>query len=280
MIPNAFPAPSEPSTTKDRIAAILSAKHPLSLIELQHALVARFSVSVSFQAVRKAVLSLVSEGVLAKEGRKFSFSREWILSLSKYAETLQRSYFAKGEADIGMGKDITEYRVTTLVDLDYLWNGAIKQAFADPYAPKEITFAAEHFWFLIATLAQESGLMRELAAKGVTLHYVCYGKTALDRWTVQLYRELGVQCVQASRPVTFSSGLTIGSYGDFIIQCQYPPTIFSRIDTFFSRHKTTADMPLAEISAIVTAEDSFTLQVIHNPVLASGMRKDVLARFM
>ena len=89
-LPLTIPILNNPQSTKDRVFIILSKKYPLSLIELKNQIRKTFKTEVSFQSVRKATLQLVKEKVLVKEGKKFSFNKEWIVSFIKFGNILQK----------------------------------------------------------------------------------------------------------------------------------------------------------------------------------------------
>jgi len=136
-----------------------------------------------------------------------------------------------------------------------------------------------HFWFVIATLAQETELMKRMSAQGISSYYLLHGKTPLDLWTVQFYRNLGVSCKSVSKPEGFEPGLNIGTYGDFIMQTTHPKEISERIDRFFKKYKHIEDVNLTELVDIATAETSITFTVIKDPVLARTLREKIMGKF-
>ncbi len=262
--------------------SVLMHEFPLSLMKILCAVNKQYNTSFSFQAVRKAVLQLVEEGVLEKEGKEFLVNKEWILKVIKFGNTLQRQYFTtehKG-SKVQIGGNTIVYTLPTLVDLDYIWNGLIRQALHDPKAEKVITFKATHFWFLIATLAQETELMKEMIKKGVKLYYICYGDTALDRWTVEMYNKMGVHIKLLSKPKNFTSGLNIGTYGDRLIQSQHPPELTKKIDAFFQKCKNPQDASLTDITELVTEKCKINLQVLGDSLVAETIRKDIMRQVL
>jgi hypothetical protein len=278
-LPTALPLLEKPKTVKDKVFVILSGRFPLSLIELTNEVKRQYNVSVSFQAVRKAVLQLIDEGVLIKEKKKFSLDKEWILGFIRFGNLLQRQYFSvqKERTKVEIGDNMTIYTFQSLVDLDYVWNGLIRKASSEPKAPKVITFKAVHFWFLIATLAQETELMNELKKKGVRLYYVCYGDTALDKWTVSMYNRIGVKAVMRPKPKDFVDGLNIGTYGNVLIQSTHPPQIAKKIDDFFHRCKRVEDAALVNITDFVTEKGEIPLQVLDDPVVSASVRENTMS---
>ena len=143
-------------------------------------------------------------------------------------------------------------------------------------APKIITFRAKHFWFILATLVQETELIKEMIKKKIKLYYVCYGTTPLDKWTVEMYKQIGIICVQKKQPKDFDDSLHIGTYGDHIIQSKHPKEITKAFEDFFRKNKTPQDTKLVKITEITTKKAEFKLQSIYSPTLAKSTREEII----
>lgn len=277
-----LPLTEKPTSVKDMSFSILFHQFPLSLIKICNEVNKQYGRSVTFQAVRKAVLQLVEENVVEKTGKEFLINKDWIIDVIKFGNSLQQQYFTKRQkgSKVEVGQNMTVYTLPKLVDLDYVWNGVIRKALSDPKAPKAITFKAEHFWFLIATLAQETELMKEMIRKGVKLYYLCYGNTSLDKWTVDMYNAVGVHAKLMPKPKEFPSGLTIGTYGNTLIQSQYPKKLAKNIDVFFHSCRKPEDASLANITDLVTENLEIPLQVLHDPLVAGAIREEIKRKVM
>ena len=73
---------------KSLVFTILTKEYPLKLIELTNFIRKRYGKSVTFQAVRKAVLGLVEEGVLQQEEHAYNINKEWIKNSKKFIDDL------------------------------------------------------------------------------------------------------------------------------------------------------------------------------------------------
>ena len=277
-----LPLIGKPTSVKDMAFSVLMYNFPLSLIKIQNEVNKQYNKSFTFQAIRKAILQLVEAKVLEKIGKEFLISNEWILQIIKFGNTLQKQYFSTGHKDskVQVGGNTTIYTLPKLVDLDYVWNGIIRQALSDPKAEKVITFKAVHFWFLIATLAQETELMKEMIKRGVKFYYICYGDTPLDKWIVEMYNKMGVHAKLMPKPKNFTPGLNIGTYGNMLIQSQHPPELTKKITTFFQKCKHPQDASLTDITDIVIEKCSIPLQVLHDPLVAETVRNEIKRKFL
>lgn len=272
----------KPTSVKDMVFTVLTTDYPLSIIELLNMLKRRYTVSVSFQSVRKAALQLVDAHVLVRNGRQFSINKQWILDVSKFVNHLQKQYFNEGQAvdKLAVGSNVAVYTFSRLVDSDAMWNTIIKDNFANnPDQPRAITFSSVHFWWVIATLVQETELFKDMRTHGVKSHYICYGDTPLDQWTVSFYNNIHVECKHLPKPTGFANGHNIGTYGDLIIQTTYPPKLAQKIEHFFNRYKRVEQTNLPELVEITTETHEITLTVIKDPLLAKSLRDGVTGKF-
>jgi hypothetical protein len=281
-IPLTVPILNNPKSTKERVFIILSSKFPLSLMQIKNQIKIIFNEEVSFQSVRKAVLQLVEDKVLIKEKKKFLFNDEWILSFVKFGNILQKHYLSKNNENsrVEIGKDVTEYNLNSLLDLDFIWNGLIKKAIEEKDSPKKIVFKAKHFWFLLATLAQETELIKDLLERKIEIYYINYGDTNLDKWAVDTYKKIGIHCVIKKKPKEFNQGLNLGVYGNYIIQATHPEEVNQKIDNLFKKTKNMGDTSLHEITNIVSMKASFKLQSIYSPLIAKNIVDEVKKNFV
>ncbi len=273
----------KPSTVKDMVFSILMTDYPLSLIELLNHTKSRYGVSVTFQAVRDAVLQLIGAKVLLKEGKHYSINREWILEAHKFVDSLEKTYFKKTDSiknKIEVGPNMSVYTFPNLLTMDRVWNDLITDNYAsNPEQPRVMTFEAMHFWWVIVSLSQETALMRETTGRGVKHYYICYGNTPLDTWAVKHYNEMGVKSVMLPIPKDFVVGNNVGAYGDVIMQTMYSPKTAEKLTSFFRRYKRIEDIKLAELIDIVNEKTDEQLSVIKDPLLAKTMRERVLSKF-
>ncbi len=274
----------KPSSLKDVVFTILTTKFPLSLTEITHILKRNYHQSPSFQSVRKAVLGLLASKVLIKESKKFSINKDWILNVMKFGSLLHRQYFAeagnKTNTRVELSQNVAIYTFSSLVDLDAVWNTIIEGNFADNSSqPKKIIFQATHFWFVLATLAQETELIKNMIKKGISLYYVCFGKTAIDKWTIKYYNDLGVHSKAMTRPKDFKEGYNLGVYGDLVIYTTHPKEITKKLDEFFSEHDKIEKTNLSEFLKIISMKTNIQLTVVKNPVLARTIRESVINNF-
>ncbi len=77
---------------KDAVVGVLSQDWPLSLKQIYFTILRRYSMTVSQQAVYKALKQLVENKVLVKKERKYALSIDWIRSLKELGIRLEEEY--------------------------------------------------------------------------------------------------------------------------------------------------------------------------------------------
>lgn len=77
---------------KDLVVTLLTQEQPLSIIQLTNKIQKQYAVSVTYQAVRKAVNTLHAQKVLHKERKQYSIRKEWVLQLKSFFDTLLTTY--------------------------------------------------------------------------------------------------------------------------------------------------------------------------------------------
>jgi len=59
----------------------------------------------------------------------------------------------------------------------------------------------------------------------------------LDRQIVRFYSKLGIIVQMIPSSSTFDKSYYVGTYGDLIVQTQYPQQIVKMLDSFFKKNK-------------------------------------------
>ena len=83
------------SSLKTSIIEILTVKWPLPVNEIHKAVPTGKSGKVSYQAVRKALNQLLSEGCLVISDKKYQINTEWIKNLSNQVKQIEANYQGK-----------------------------------------------------------------------------------------------------------------------------------------------------------------------------------------
>jgi len=80
---------------KDRILTILSIDYPLSAKKIFNRLKNDFQISITYQAVYKAIREMVESNILLSENKEYKISLEWLNQLENFSEKIKKTYSEK-----------------------------------------------------------------------------------------------------------------------------------------------------------------------------------------
>ena len=266
---------------KNLVFTILTKEYPLKIIELTNYIKKRYGKSVTFQAVRKAILELVDEGILMQKGKGFFINKEWVKNSKYLLDSLYLELtegISKASSIDSIEGEITVFSFDSLNKLIKFWQDLIDGWFRDfrKGDPNINCYQAAHAWEGLLHLDREKDLMGQLKKKGIKSYILSTGNTPLDKNIMKFYRSIGVEMSIQSSSSSFDKGYYVGTYGDMIIQTQYPEKIVEALDTFFKKNKSIENLNLKILSDIVNKKIKMKLTVIKNLQMAKSINKSIL----
>lgn len=269
------------SNVENLIFTTLSKEYPLRIIDLMNFIRKRYGKGVTFQAVRKAVLKLKGSGVLVEENRKYLINKEWVLKTKERVDELyiELSSEKKQSNKVDSIKgEISVFSFNSLNELMNFWQKLIDdwyQKFGKG-DPKINCYQSAHAWEALLHPDIEQSIMKQLKKKGIKSYIVNSGNTSLDNQIIKFYNKIGINAHIAPSSSTFDKGYYVGTYGDLVVQTQYPEEIIKRMDSFFKKSKSLKDLDLVELSNIVNMKIKMSLTVIKNLNMAKQINKSIL----
>ena len=268
------------SNVKNLVFSILTKEYPLKLIELTNYIRKRYGKSVTFQAVRKAVLELTDETVLIKEDSKYLINKKWALESKKILDTLYTDLTTdkilpnkinsiEGEVSVFTFNSLNEL-MKFWQDLMNDWSNNLKKGYSVN------CYQGAHIWEGLLHLDKEEKLMKNLKKKGIKSYIVCVGNTFLDKGIKKFYESIGINMQINHSSSSFDKSYYVGTYGDMIIQTTYPKKIVNALDDFFKKNKSITSIDLMELSRIANIKVKMKLTVIKNLDMAKQINKSIL----
>ncbi len=273
----------EKGDVKDLVVTILASEYPLKLIELTNFIKKRYGRSVTFQAVRKAVLPLVAEGVLQKEGAGFSISKKWVAENKKFLDKLYlrlSSEEKKSAATESIGGEISVFTFDSLMEMMDAWE-SLSSEWGRNFKKGDYNvncYQAPHSWEALTHAEAEARLMGDYTSKGIKSYILCTDDTPLDRSIQKFHDKIGVKMAIKHSPSKFDKGYYVGTYGDLVLQSNYPPETVKRLDTFFKKNKSMEELDLSELSEIVNAKIKVKMTAIKNLEMAKHINQSILSQ--
>ncbi|MEK6932618.1 MAG: hypothetical protein AABW56_02375 [Nanoarchaeota archaeon] len=271
------------TNVKSLVFTILTKEYPLKIIELTNFIRKRYGKSVTFQAVRKALLELVNSKILVKDNKTFYINKEWVKESKRILDELYleiyegKKLYKKEESIEG---EISVFTFNSLNEMIKFWQNLIDEWFKNfkPGNPNINVYQAAHAWEGLLHLDRESRLMGQLKKKGIKSYILSTDNTPLDKNIRKFYLSIGVKMYISPSSSSFDKSYYVGTYGDMIIESRYPRNLVKELDNFFKINKTIENLSLNDLSKIVNKRSSIKLTVIKNLEMAKQINKSIISQ--
>jgi hypothetical protein len=204
-------------TAKDYIIEIILEEPNLTIRKIENRIKKKYGYSVTYQAVRKAILQFLKEGVLEKKGKTYNLSKKWIDSLSTLCERLNTKVKCKLPYNIIESKNKEDYQVIYFDSLisrrDYLEE--FERKIAPTLKKKMEVMQIPHGYYTALNKAGTKERMRFFNKHKVKIYRAYGGKTFLDRLAASVYRTCGAKTKTGAK---FKGDSWIIVLGDYIFQ--------------------------------------------------------------
>ena len=267
---------------KDIVFSILTNEYPLKLIQLTNFIRKRYGKQVTFQAVRKATLQLISEKILLHNKEGFVINKEWVTESKQIIDKLYQEINqekVKTSYDSIKG-EVSIFSFNSLNEMMKFWQNLIERWYNNfkKGDPKINCYQAAHVWEGILHLDKEREIMSKLKKKGLVSYILSTGNTLLDKNIQRFYRKMGIKMVINPSSSSFDKSYYVGTYGELIVLTQYHADIVRELDLFFKRNKNLKEFDLAELSEIVNKKREVKLTVINNLAMAKQVNNSILSQ--
>jgi hypothetical protein len=267
-------------TTKDMVFSLLVDTRERTLTQLHREIKKRFRVSISFQAVIKAVKSLLEQEVLQKNKRLYSIDKDWIFKTRNFFDSLYKDHFKVKQPIKKMehGKDITIYTVHNLLEIDRLWNELLTNWAHSEKSDKRNCWKGRHAWWIIPRLQEEDILHDFMIKRDIKTYNLWISNSALDKSAMKYYK--GKREFTKSRPsIKLSADTHIAAFGDTLIKFEIPKAISRKLETLYSRTKSVEDLDMKKVIDIFKEEAEIEYSVIKDKFLADQVKTEIISHF-
>jgi hypothetical protein len=285
MIELSIPQVGEESkNAKDMIFSVLTEKQPLTTMQIFNTIKRKYNAGLSYQAINKAINSLVDKKVLIKEKKYYNINQEWLTQVKIMVDKLlttnkSEQQIIKFNKDLAH-KDYAIYTFTNLYDLDTFWDDMLIYL-ADNIKNEEekIFLAHAHYgWWLLINLGKETKMFQHLISKKIKCYNLFIGKYPLNIWAEKIYKDMGVT-FRVTEDKEVDESITLNVIGDTIIQVHYPEKILQKLRSFYKKYKTTQEMSMKEISEIAHEQCELKFIIFKNKEIAQSLRDKYVKKF-
>lgn len=266
---------------KNLVFSILVSENPLRTIELLNTIRKRYGRSVTFQAVRKAANELEQDGVLVKNKEGYSLNKIWVLESKRFFDHLHikinQTKTNKQSSD-SIGGNMSVFTFNSVNEMIKFWYSLMDDWIRNFKRgdPNINCYQTSHIWEVVLHPDQERTTMLNLKRKGIKSYAFVMGNSKLDETTISFYRKIGIKTAFLHSRSYFDRSYSVGTYGDMIIQTQYPKEILKMMDLFFKKSKDLHSLDLIELSQIMNKKAKLKLTVIKNLEMAKQINNSIL----
>jgi len=268
---------------KNLVFTILTREYPLKLIELTNFIRKRYGKAVTFQAVRKAVLELIEEQVLIRDNNEFSINKEWVKESKKIIDNLYQSIYEEKtlpkKVD-SVSDEVAVFTFNSINEMMKFWQNLIDDWFRK-FNDGDYNincWQGAHGWEGLLHADREKDTMEQLKHKNIKSYLVFTSKSSIDKLLLKFYKNIGIIGVINNSSSQFDKSYYVGTYGDLIIQTQYPKEFVIALDNFFKKNKKLEDVNLKELSDIVNSNIEIKLSVIKNLEMAKQINQSIISQ--
>ena len=267
-------------TTKDLVFSILAEDNPKTLTQLHREIKRRYGISITFQAVIKAVNSLRLHKVLVKEGKLYNLNKDWIFETRNFFDKLYTEYFKvkKPMKKIELGKEVTIYTVNNLLELDRLWNDLLFNWARKETEDKRNVWRGRHCWWLIPRLQEEDILHDFFAKQGIKTYNILTRNTLLDKITINYYLKKK-EFIKITNGIELKKDDQISAFGEFLMKFEIPKAISDKLEKIYQSTKKIEDLDLKKVIDIFKQNSEIEVMIIKDKLLADKIKQEIIDYF-
>ncbi len=254
-IPIFFPNLKKGST-KDQIIEVLTREKSLTNQQIFYKLKKEYYHPRSYQTIRQALMELVENGVLEKNGKQYSLAIDWIKSMESYVALLKSKYIDKKDIKI-IDKNTKEIKLDSLSELGHFVLYSFREHFFDADNEKDLYMFVHHLWFPFFD-KNKRDLLRDFFSENNNYIYV-KNSNFLDKILSIFYGRYG--------KVSFNSNIDhffdIIIQGDCLAKIYMPEKLRRRMDKLYKFKNLSFDI-IDELSDLTFSNYPIKISIIRD----------------
>lgn len=267
-------------TTKDLVFSILSEDYPKTLTQLHREIKRRYGISVTFQAVLKAVNVLLNQKVLEKQGKLYSIDKDWIFETRNFLDKLYTEHFKvkKPLKKVELGKEVTIYTLTNLLELDRLWNDLLTTWAKSEQEDKRNTWRGKHCWWLIPRLQEEDILHDFFVKHRIKTYNLLTENTPLDKIAMKYYSKKN-EYAKINPKIKLQKDTHITAFGNNLLKFEIPSNIAKKLEKLYKTTKKLESLDIKEAIDLFKEQSEIEVTLIKDKMLADKIKEEIISNF-
>jgi len=226
-----IPTLGKPKSVKDAVISVLSHEWPLTAKKIYNIIRKTHSLSVSYQAVHKVLAEMVRDGTLAKDGKEYSISPEWIERNKKFYEELRLKIESSGKPTIeeALSSSLTEMHFDNLYEFYSFILTAIERI-VEMSKGQHCGNEMSHMYWALASSKKEQEQFKRIFQLYPRSYFICRGDTFADRMLAKFYEGFGAK-VRTGVDCARNCDVMVG--GGYVIQIFFDRKLKAELDKLY-----------------------------------------------
>lgn len=271
----------ESKSAKDLVINILLEESSLSLMQIYNTIKKNYNISITYQAVRKAVELLLEKDILKKNNKSYSLNKSWFIKLKYFVDKIVMSNINTNPKQFKTAfteKNYCVFTLNSLFELDNFWGNVLKYLVTNIKNEKRLSVNIGVFaWWMIINLGRESNLYYYFAKQNIKTYFIFFNQNSINQYAKQIYESLGhnVFLINSKK---INNCLAINTLGDTIIHVEYPKQIIKQIKKYFETYSIEKpNLPL--ITKIIHTKCKIQFAMFKNKEFADNFNEKYLKYF-
>jgi hypothetical protein len=266
---------------RDIIVHILAEGLPMSLMQIYNKIRKnQGNKSMTYQAVHKAMKSLIDDNVVEKTGKTYEISSTWIDKISIFAENLKET---KRKKNVFPFNDVTgpvleQGKSITLQFNDMNSLGKWWERFEDSgYLKTKVVYRIANHVLLPIFRLYRSGGPYKTRRYTKRMYIGIGGDKPIDRWAAKVYKMLGAKVktgVQLSKNYYY-----VTTFDDYILESHAPTKLVKTFWTLIEKAKKLDDFDFTAYFEYRRKKAIIKMTIIRDKDIAKQFQHKIMAYF-
>ncbi len=257
--------------TKQLIIEILSGEWPLSARAIYSKLTKKYQLSVTYQAVHKALKEMSVQGVIDKQDKGYKLSMEWINQINKFGEKIKKGY----ENPLKGPKLAFEKTFNSLFET-YMFFLSELEKNVEEKGSKIVCFHGVHMWNCLPARSEEEARLKNVTDK-TKIYVLDKSSYKFDEIMKKYWESFGIK-VKIGFECT--SNFEIVVIGDNVYYLHFPQELLENMENTYSKISDVSDIDIAKLNKDVIYKNCKTYVIINkNKAIADLIKKWTMEQF-
>lgn len=226
-------------------------------------------LSVTKEAVYKALRHMITEEIVVKRGKTVSLSNQWVITMAEKWNRVAVRYSGKPASYLPAEKNSIVYTCKTLDQLDTLWNHNIYELITALPAGSCILSGVPHYWFPAIREKSEHTLMKNMKKRGFHWLQLISNAKKLDVEFLRYfpYKEIEYHATDIADKNYFNV------FGEYVVEVTLEKKASDYISRWYSTHAKYDAESITELEKVLRIKGVYKLKISRNKAKADRYRK-------